>query len=133
MSTSMAQDTAGVRRAVEESNRRFADAFTRGDAAGAAREFYTVDARILPPGSEMVQGREAIVQFWTETARQTGVQRVELSTVDLELLGDRAVEIGRVTLTLGDGQQATAKYVVIWKQEDGRWRGHLDIWNMDSA
>jgi hypothetical protein len=23
----------------------------------------------------------------------------------------------------------TVQYVVIWKQEDGRWKWHRDIWN----
>ena len=31
------------------------------------------------------------------------------------------------------GAAATPKYVVVWKQEDGAWRRHVDIWNMDSA
>jgi ketosteroid isomerase-like protein len=41
-----------------------------------------------------------------------------------------ATEVGRYTLTLGDGQQADhGKYVVIWQQEsDGRWALHRDIW-----
>jgi len=30
------------------------------------------------------------------------------------------------------GQRATPKYVVVWKQEDGVWRRHVDIWNMDT-
>ncbi len=133
MSTSMAQDVAGLRRGVDETNRRFEDAFNRGDAAGAAREVYTRDARILPPGSAIVQGRERIVEFWTATAPQMGLRRVELSTLDLQPLGDAAVEIGRATLTLSGGQQARAKYIVVWRQEEGRWRWHVDIWNMDAA
>jgi ketosteroid isomerase-like protein len=34
---------------------------------------------------------------------------------------------------VGSGEEASAKYVVVWKQEDGRWRWDVDIWNMDSA
>jgi len=41
-------------------------------------------------------------------------------------------EVGRAVLTLG-GQQAAAKYVVVWRQEDGRWRWHVDIWNMEAS
>ena len=25
--------------------------------------------------------------------------------------------------------QMDAKYVVYWRQEDGRWKWHVDIWN----
>ncbi len=109
--------------------------FNRGDAAGAARQLYTRAARILPPGAETVQGRDGIAKYWAAAAAapQTGVRRVELSTLDLQPLGDGAYEIGRATLTLAGGQRATPKYVVLWKQEDGAWRRHVDIWNTDTA
>src|SRR6266850_1657549 len=66
-------------------------------------------------------------------APQTGVRRVELSTLDLQPLGDGAYEIGRATLTLASGQRVTPRYFVVWKQEDGAWRRREDIWNMDTA
>ena len=133
MSTLTAQDPAAIRHGIDGSNRRFEELFNRGDAAGAAREVYTRDARILPPGAAMLQGRESIADFWAGAVQQMGIRRVELSTVDLRPAGEQAIEIGRARLTVGGGEEATAKYVVIWKQEDGRWRWDVDIWNMDSA
>ena len=135
MSTTVAQDVAAIRRGIDETHRRFEDAFNRGDAAGAARQLYTRDARVLPPGAEMVQGRDRIAEYWAAAAAtsQTGVRRVELSTLELQPLGDGSYEIGRATLTLAGGQRVTPKYVVVWKQEDGAWRRHVDIWNMDTA
>jgi len=135
MSTSSAQDIVAIRRGIDETTHRFEGAFNRGDAAGAARQFYTQDASVLPPGAEMVQGRDRIAEFWGTAAAavQTGVRRVELSTLDLQPLGDGAYEVGRATLTLAGGQRATPKYVAIWKQEDGAWRRHVDIWNLDTA
>ncbi len=127
------QDTSGARAGAAETNRRFEEAFNRGDAAGAAREVYTRDAQVMPPGAPAVRGRDAAAQFWTAAAQQLGVTRVALATETLEPLGDGAYEVGRATLTLGRGQQVTAKYVVVWLREDGRWRWHVDIWNMDSA
>ena len=133
MSTTMTQDIAAVRRAVDEANRRFEDGFSRGDPASGAREVYAADARVLPPDGEMVRGRDNIAQFWTAAAQQMGVRRVELQTVELEPMGDHAYEIGRATLTLGGGQQAKVKYVVIWKQEGGRWKIQVDTWNSNPA
>jgi uncharacterized protein (TIGR02246 family) len=135
MSTTATQNLTAIRRGIEETTHRFEDAFNRGDAAGAARQFYTRDARILPPGAEMVQGRDRIAEFWATAAAapQMGVRRVDLSTLDLQPLGDEAYEIGRATLTLAGGQRATPKYVAVWKYEDGAWRRHVDIWNMDTA
>ncbi len=52
------------------------------------------------------------------------------------LAGDGAIEIGRATITAGAGDEAQtameAKYVVHWKQEDGRWKWNIDIWNANS-
>ena len=45
--------------------------------------------------------------------------------------GDGVFEVGRADLILGDGQKATVKYVVMWKQEDGDWKWDVDIWNMN--
>src|SRR6266850_981386 len=129
------QDVTALRRGIDATQRRFEDMFNRGDAAGAARQLYTRDARILPPGAETVQGRDRIAEYWAAAAAapQTGVRRVELSTLDLQSLGDGAYEIGRATLTLASGQRVTPRYFVVWKQEDGAWRRREDIWNMDTA
>jgi ketosteroid isomerase-like protein len=135
MSTTVTQNITAIRRGIDETTHRFEDAFNRGDAAGAARQLYTRDARILPPGAEMVQGRDRIAEFWATAAAapQMSVRRVELSALDLQPLGDEAYEIGRATLTLAGGRRATPKYVAVWKYEDSAWRRHVDIWNMDTA
>lgn len=124
--------TVDARTHIDEANRRFVDAFNGGDVAGAAQGVYTKNARILPPGAAMVEGRDAITAFWGQAVQQLGVRSVTLATVDLQMLGDGAVEIGRATLTLQDGTVVPAKYVVVWKQEDGRWRWDIDIWNMNA-
>jgi ketosteroid isomerase-like protein len=116
---------------ITETNRRFESAFAQGDPARAALEVYTRDARVMPPGAATVRGREAAAQFWTAAAAQMGISAVALETVDLQLVGEGAYEIGRGTLTLTGGQQVVAKYVVIWRQEEGRWRWHVDIWNLE--
>jgi uncharacterized protein (TIGR02246 family) len=127
-------DPTALAPAVDAANRRFENAFNSGDAAGAAREFYARDARILPPGGETVQGVEKIAAYWAAAAGapQTGVRRVQLSTLDLQPAGDAAYEIGRATLTLANGQHVTPRYLIVWKKEDGVWRRYLDVWNMDT-
>lgn len=115
--------------AIAAANRAFEAAFNAGNPAGAARGVYTAGARILPPDMPAVTGREAIAEFWTAAATQMGVTHVQLATLHLEVHADHAYEIGTATLTLGQGQQAAAKFVVIWKQEAGEWRWDVDIWN----
>ena len=126
-----AAHTPDLHAGIGETNRRFEAAFADGDPARAAREVYTREARVMPPGAATVLGREAAAQFWAGAAAQLGITAVALETVDLQPLGDGAYEVGRGTLTVGGGQQVVAKYVVVWRREEGRWRWHVDIWNLE--
>ena len=102
----------------------------------ALDQIYTSDARILPPGAPMISGREAIKKFWSDLIQSVNAKSAVLATVDLMLAGDGLVEIGRATLTIEpQGQSATqmeVKYVVYWRQEGGRWKWHVDIWNQNT-
>ena len=118
-----------IRRSIDEVNRRFMETFNAGDPGRAAQEVYTSNARVLPPDSGMVEGRDAIIAFWQGAAQQLGITAVALTTVSVEALGDAACEIGHADLTLGSGQQARFKYVVVWRQDNGQWRWDIDIWN----
>ena len=96
----------------------------------ALDKVYTAGARILPPGAPMIEGREKIKAFWADAIAGLDVKSVTLATVNAEVTGDSVVEIGRAELMAGGGA-VTVKYVVHWKQEDGVWKWHTDIWNMN--
>ena len=99
---------------------------------GALDDVYTTNARILPPGAPMVSGRESIKQFWSDLVQGANAKAAVLSSVDVMPAGDGMVEIGRATLTVapqGETTNLEVKYVVYWRQEDGRWKWHVDIWN----
>jgi ketosteroid isomerase-like protein len=94
---------------------------------------YTSGARILPPGGPMLSGREAIKTFWAGLVQSTNAETVTLTSVEVIPSGDGIVEIGRATLTFAGSPDAMeAKYVVYWRQEDGRWKWDVDIWNPNS-
>jgi len=112
-----------VRRSIDDANRKFVETFNAGDPGRAAREVYTQDARVLPPDSPLLEGRDAIVQFWETAAQQLGIRSVELSTMALETVSDVPYEIGHADIGLLSGQQVRFKYVVIWKQEVGAGAG----------
>ena len=108
-------------------NRRFEDAAAKGDVAAIAA-LYTRNAIALPPDGPLVRGRDNIQQMWGSIAQQLGLKSVKLQTLELEVAGDVAHEVGEAHLTLASGS-AVAKYVVVWKKADGQWRLHRDIWN----
>jgi len=120
-----------AREAVDAGNRAFIAAFLRGDAKAVAA-LYTEDAQVIPPGGEVASGRAAVTAYW-QAAIDGGVKDVKLATEDVESDGDLACETGRVTLVAKDGKATTARYVVVWKREGGRWRLHRDIWNLPGA
>jgi len=125
-------DQSQVRSAIEQANRRFVEAFNRGDVAGACA-VYTDDARVLPPDAPMVNGRAAIQEFWQGAVAALGLKAVSLATKELHIHGDAAHEIGEAGLQLPTAT-VTAKYVVCWRRgADGQWRWDIDIWNMNPA
>jgi len=98
----------------------------------ALDQIYTTDARILPPGAPMISGRSAIKEFWSGMIQSANAKSAVLESIDVVATGDGAVEIGRATLILEPNAQMEVKYVVYWKNEDGRWKWHIDIWNANS-
>ena len=124
-----------VREAIISANQNFMGAFKRGDAAGIAA-LYTSDARLLPPDHQMMSGTEAIQSFW-QGAMDMGIKEARLESVEVETQGNLAYEVGRFALTVqpkgGGGTTLTGKYVVVWKNEGGAWRLHVDIWNTNGS
>jgi ketosteroid isomerase-like protein len=120
-----------IQEAMKATNKIFNDEVVGRKNTAALEQVYTADARVLPPGGPMVSGRGAIRQFWEGALEGMGVTSAVLTTVDAIPAGDGIVEIGEAALAMANGN-AVVKYVVFWKQEDGRWKWHVDIWNMNS-
>ena len=116
-----------VRSQIEAGNREFMAAFAKRDAAAVAA-LYTDGGQLLPPNSEVVRGHEAIREFW-QGAMTLGLTGATLETVEVDASGETAVEVGRYRLTAGDAEADHGKYIVVWKNVDGRWKLHRDIWN----
>ena len=113
---------------IAAANDAFAAAFVSGDPGALARR-YTPDGQLLPPGSDIVTGHEAIGEYWG-VAMQMGIASVSLESVEVERHGDTVIEVGRYSLGMPDGTTADeGTYLVIWKKADEGWRMHRDIWN----
>ncbi len=120
-----------IRKTIEEGNIIFGEAFRRGDAAAVA-ELYTADALLLPPNSEKIYGKNRINEFWAGAIKM-GATDVTLTSVHVFLMGHYTCEIGQYNLTIEPQNVPTiedkGKYLVIWKEQDGNWKLHIDIWN----
>ncbi|MBV8827645.1 MAG: nuclear transport factor 2 family protein [Acidobacteriaceae bacterium] len=132
MSTSTRLSADAIRAGMADTNDLFNKEVFGKRNFDALDRIYTTDARILPPGAPMISGRSAIKEFWSGMIQSANAKSAVLESIDVIATGDGAVEIGRATLTLEPNAQMEVKYVVYWKNEDGRWKWHIDIWNANS-
>ncbi|MCC3151640.1 SgcJ/EcaC family oxidoreductase [Hymenobacter sp. BT770] len=113
---------------IRRANATFEANFERGDAAAVA-SLYTPNGVLLPTGMEPIEGPAGIQAFW-QGAMEMGIKRVKLHTREVEQLTDTAIELGNYTLYgPQDTQLDQGKYVVVWKEQEGQWKLHQDIWN----
>ena len=129
-------DLAQVRKAIEEQGKKFIEAALQGDAAAAAA-LCTEDTFLLPPNSELLQGKQATEAFWQAAWAQMKITEFDITTEDLYGSSDVVYEVGKYTLKFQlEGQESLeekGKYVSIWKKmADGTWKRHVDIWNSDA-
>ena len=115
---------------IQKTNRIFEEEVVGHRNVDALDRVYTQNARILPPGAEMISGRENIKNFWQSAMNTTGIKAVKLQTIDFEPLGEAGFEIGRARLEFAAGTEPVdVKYVVLWKREGGAWKWHVDMWS----
>jgi ketosteroid isomerase-like protein len=122
-----AQDKATI----EKQQEKFTRALSVGDMT-ALGGIYAEDAYLLPPGADMVRGRSAIQEFWTQARGDIGALR--LTTLDVKPLGtETAREIGTFVIR-GSGPQSqdvSGKYVSIWQKFAEDWKLATYIWNLN--
>ncbi len=124
----MIANATSVATEIRHANDLFEASFERSDAAAIA-SLYTPNGVLLPTGMEAIQGTAGIQAFW-EGAMAMGIKQVQLHTQEVEEMADTAIELGHYTL-LGPAAQTMdqGKYLVVWKQQQGQWKLHQDIWN----
>ena len=115
---------------IEASNAVFMESFTKGDSAGVAG-CYTKDAKLMPNGMPAITGTAAITGFVGATARM-GFKNYTLATTDVWGNADLLGEEGTFALNDDKGNAIDkGKYIVLWKQEEGKWKMFRDIWTSD--
>jgi len=128
-------NAAQVRKSIEDACAKYSEAIREGNLTGIV-DVYTVDATIIPPGGEMVKGKQAIEEMYKKLL-QMGMKDILFTTIEVGGNGDTAYEIGKTKVRIQpEGQTAmtdSTKYLVIWKrQADDTWKVHVDIWNFSA-
>jgi len=116
---------------ITEANNALMAAYASGDA-NALTAFYTSDAKIFPENSAAIEGPQAISGFFGAIMNM-GIKKVKFEAVTAQSYGTMAIEEGKYTLFVeGDYIADQGKYIVTWKNEDGKWKVHRDIWNTNN-
>ncbi len=116
--------------AIEASNAVFMESFAKGDSAGVAG-CYTKDAKAMPAGMPAIQGKDGMTGFVGATMRM-GLKNFKLATTEVWGSTDLVAEEGTFALNDDKGNAVDkGKYIVLWKQEDGKWKMFRDIWTSD--
>lgn len=117
---------------IAASNNVFGASWATGDSASFAN-CYTTDACINPPNLPKMCGTAAITAFFNGGV-QMGIKNIIITTE--EVLGgkDGVIETGTYDMRIADDVSVEkGKFIVMWKQENGKWKMHRDVWNSDSA
>ena len=116
--------------AIAASNKAYGECFATGDSAKFVG-CYTSDACLNPPNMPRLCGPQAITAFFNGGYQQ-GIRNIVLTTEEVTGGKDAVVEVGKYDLLADKGVSIDkGKFIVIWKEENGKWKMHRDIFNSD--
>jgi uncharacterized protein (TIGR02246 family) len=125
--------TVGVHGVLESFYARWNAAFDEKDAATFV-DLYAADARLMPPGSPALVGRDAISAYIEATFFAAGVVGSEMQSATVEDTEDFLIDIGTYVITFGGGAQTAGNYVTMFRRcEDGRLQACYDIFSPSDA
>ncbi|MEP7255698.1 MAG: DUF4440 domain-containing protein [Ferruginibacter sp.] len=117
--------------AIAASNKVFGECFAKNDSVTFVG-CYTSDACINPSNMPRMCGPQAITAFFNGGYKM-GIRNIKLTTEEVMGGKDAVVETGKYEMFVGDNVSAEkGKFIVVWKEENGKWKMHRDIWNSDN-
>lgn len=122
-------DLETAKKEIIDANTEFARLYAEGDSAAVAN-LYTQDAKFMMSGSPAIQGKKNI-QSAMAGIMNSGVEKVDLRTIEVWGKKDLVVEEGELTLYREGVEVDRGKYIVLWKKENGEWHLFRDIFNSD--
>lgn len=109
----------------------FSKAVANKDAVGLAN-FYSENAKFLPPGAPLVEGRAGIKDF-CEQLFAAGFAGLDLENIEVLEGGDLVVDVGRYTMSFAPEGSDRGKYIAVYRrQADGSLIIVADTFNSDT-
>jgi uncharacterized protein (TIGR02246 family) len=125
-------DLAAARKTIDSLNSVFSSNVKKGDSAALAA-MYTADAKMMVPNMPASSGRSAIQSGFSGMFASMGLIDLKLTTVDVWGTEDLLAEEGTAFMSKDGKEIDKAKYIVLWKKEDGQWKLFRDIFNSDNT
>lgn len=109
----------------------FSHAYMKLDYEGIANA-YTEDAKIMPPGADIISGRDAIRMRWTLPIG-VKIPYHKITPVEIRIEGEYAYDLGYYEgrTMQKDGKEVSwkGKYLIVWKKINNQWKIYADAWN----
>jgi len=116
---------------IDANNTAFVEAMKKGDSVALAAS-YTKDGCMLPDNMPKACGAQAVTSLFNGLY-QMGIQNLKLQVTEVIGNSDLVSEEGTYELFTNEGaSMEKGKYIVTWKQEDGKWKKYRDIFNSDA-
>ena len=123
---------ADARAGIAAANAQFEAAAAKGDGKAIAA-LYSADAQLLPEGSPAIKGTAALAKFF-QGVLDSGVAGLGLKTLEVYGRGATVTEVGEYEMRDKTGKAIDhGKYLVIWRNQDGQWHLHRDIFTSSVA
>lgn len=119
-----------VKASIAASNATFGDGFATGDSVAFASH-YTSDGCISPSNFPKMCGTSAIMAYFNGGYKM-GIRGIKLTTEEVMGGKEGVIETGKYELFADKNMSIDkGKFIVIWKQENGKWKMFRDVWNTD--
>ena len=110
---------------------QFSAFYVAGDIESLV-DSYTLDGKIFPNRTKIIEGKEKLLEFWTPRNGSKTI-RHKVTPTEIKIVKKTAYDFGYYEgtsqNTKGEKFEFSGKYVIVWKKTKGEWKIYLDIWN----
>ena len=137
MAVSLTAFTQTVHAQSQEINdlRNLYQAATNANDAAEVAALHARGARVMPPGDDMLDGRDAIAQHFSQRFEMTKPSNFKITSTETREIGDAYLDYGNYSMnaTIPGGQELAVKgdYMALIEERDGEWLITLQTFNED--
>jgi ketosteroid isomerase-like protein len=119
------EDSAAIKRSLEEKVGQFADAFNKQDIQGLMTDYWnSSDLAVYYPDGNYI-GYDALKQSWQTFFQNVSVKKFAITELHTEVENNTAYQWGTYDLSMqpkaGEGISAPGRFTQVWRKLNGKW------------